>query len=136
MKIVTAENGQKRVKISKSEWEVIGRKQGWTKESQTQQGNQFSNLIDVDPNQRIDMGTTYNPEALKNTLASMGQNLQGAYNQLSNLYESLEQWQNSGTPMSDPNSIQTMIDQIISTLESTKNFVPNLVEYSKVQQIS
>ena len=31
MKIVTAENGKKRVKISKSEWESIGKKHGWMK---------------------------------------------------------------------------------------------------------
>jgi len=29
MKIVTAENGKKTVKISKSEWETIGNKHGW-----------------------------------------------------------------------------------------------------------
>jgi len=31
MKIVTAENGKKRIKISKSEWETIGKKNGWMK---------------------------------------------------------------------------------------------------------
>ena len=31
MKIVTASNGKKQVKISKSEWETIGRKAGWLK---------------------------------------------------------------------------------------------------------
>lgn len=29
MKIITAENGKKTVKISKSEWETIGKKHGW-----------------------------------------------------------------------------------------------------------
>ena len=34
MKIVTASNGKKQVKISKSEWETIGRKAGWIKVAQ------------------------------------------------------------------------------------------------------
>ena len=29
MKIITAENGQKRIKISKNEWKAIGKKNGW-----------------------------------------------------------------------------------------------------------
>ena len=33
MKIVTAENGKKTVKISKSEWETIGKKHGWMKKT-------------------------------------------------------------------------------------------------------
>ena len=37
MKIVTAENGKKRIKISKKEWESIGKKAGWTKIAQAQQ---------------------------------------------------------------------------------------------------
>ena len=31
MKVVTASNGKKTVKISKSEWETIGKKHGWMK---------------------------------------------------------------------------------------------------------
>jgi hypothetical protein len=46
MKIVTAENGQKRVKISKSEWENIGKKNGWMRKSQTNPSVQnFNNYI-------------------------------------------------------------------------------------------
>ena len=33
MKIVTAENGKKTLKMSKSEWQNIGKKQGWVKKS-------------------------------------------------------------------------------------------------------
>jgi len=31
MKIVTAKNGKKRIKISKNEWQSIGKKAGWMK---------------------------------------------------------------------------------------------------------
>ena len=40
MKIITAENGKKTVKISKSEWETIGKKNGWMKTSQGMGMNQ------------------------------------------------------------------------------------------------
>jgi hypothetical protein len=36
MKIVTASNGKKHVKMSKSEWTEIGKKTGWTKVSQNE----------------------------------------------------------------------------------------------------
>jgi hypothetical protein len=38
MKIVTASNGKKSVKMSKSEWQQIGKKAGWTKISQEYEG--------------------------------------------------------------------------------------------------
>jgi len=34
MKIIKTASGKKQIKISKKEWEVIGKKAGWTKEAQ------------------------------------------------------------------------------------------------------
>ena len=48
MKVVTASNGKKTVKISKSEWETIGKKHGWMKKAErkyisVQDAPQFGN---------------------------------------------------------------------------------------------
>ena len=47
MKIVTAENGNKTVKISKSEWETIGKKHGWMKKTAATQIPAGNFSIDV-----------------------------------------------------------------------------------------
>ena len=49
MKIVTASNGKKKIKISKSEWETIGKKNGWMKKAQFEQmpPNAISNATEA-----------------------------------------------------------------------------------------
>jgi len=46
MKIVTASNGKKTVKISKNEWKSIGKKHGWIKTSETEIIVQTPNRIE------------------------------------------------------------------------------------------
>ena len=46
MKIITTSNGKKQIKISKNEWENIGKKHGWTKMSETETIVQTPNRIE------------------------------------------------------------------------------------------
>ena len=133
MKIVTAENGKKTVKISKIEWQNIGEKQGWMKTAGavTNALEQF-NQQNANPQGSNQQGSedSANRYAL-DTIATMNKNLIGAYNQLNNLHTWLNDVESQNTQMPSPQDatgIQTMIDQIIDSLESTKGFVSTLVD--------
>ena len=124
MKILKHASGKQTVKMSKKEWQSIGNKSGWTKKAQQ------TNSQNIPPaNTQL-----ASPDALSSTLEAMEQNLMGAYNQLSNLYNTIKEWKEIGLGGADPTGTQAMIDQIISTLESTKKFTPALLQFSKQPQ--
>ena len=65
MKIVTAENGKKTVKISKSEWETIGKKNGWMRTAMDPQQNLDHFKKWIIPNlQGINSNYMVNPQSI------------------------------------------------------------------------
>ena len=65
MKIVTAENGKKTVRISKSDWETIGKKHGWMRTAMDPQQNldQFKKWI-IPNLQGINSNYMVNPQSI------------------------------------------------------------------------
>jgi len=48
VKLVKTANGKSQVKMSRKEWEAIGKKAGWIKEAQLQMGGYDNNLLEVE----------------------------------------------------------------------------------------
>lgn len=131
-----------KIKISKNQWEKIGRSAKWfnkTAQANQQMVNDMNNLANVAKQQQggqqpvnVGGGQQQSPTALPDTAKSMVQNLQGTSSQLQGLINTLDSV-SKGTPLSQPESLSTMIDQMTSSLQNTKKFVPVLIQYMKNQ---
>ena len=131
-----------KIKISKNQWEKIGHSAKWfnkTAEASQQMVNDMNNLANVAKQQQggqqpvnVGGGQMQSPTALPDTAKSMVQNLQGISSQLQNLINALDSV-SKGTPLSQPESLSTMIDKMTSSLQNTKKFVPTLIQYMKNQ---
>ena len=131
-----------KIKISKNQWEKIGHSAKWfnkTAQASQQMVNDMNNLANVAKQQQggqqpvnVGGGQMQSPTALPDTAKSMVQNLQGISSQLQGLINALDSV-SQGTPLSQPESLSTMIDQMTSSLQNTKKFVPTLIQYMKNQ---
>lgn len=133
-----------KIKISKNQWEKIGSSAKWfnkTAQASQQMVNDMNNLANAAKQQQpggqqqpvnLGGGNWQSPTALPDTAKSMVQNLQGISSQLQGLISTLDSV-SKGTPLSNPESLATMIDQMTWLLQNTKKFVPSLIQYMKNQ---
>jgi DNA repair ATPase RecN len=133
-----------KIKISKNQWEKIGRSAKWfNKTAQAPQKlvNDMNNLANAVKQQQpggqqqpvnLGEGNFQSPTAIQDTAKSMVQNLQGISSQLQSLINTLDSV-SKGTPLSSPDALATMMDQMASGLQNTKKFVPALIQYIKNQ---
>jgi hypothetical protein len=136
-----------KITISKSQWETIGRKSGWTKISSNPPNleNNMQELTDTlknmspltnqtqQMNQGTQKGSTWQSNtAVPDTAKSMVQNLQGTNKHIQYLIDGLNNIA-KGIPLADPKSLSVMMDQIISSIQNTKKFVPTIIQYMGFQ---
>jgi len=119
MKIVTAENGKKIVKISKSEWETIGKKNGWMKEAYSM--DTFIDELIKNPNLRLILQMAFrNDPNIAKSLSSVITSSNMLKNQFS-FTKSQE------TAQIDQNKIQSKVNEIIEKYKA-KNSTPQQIQ--------